>query len=113
MADLSSMQAITMAVFDTASLSGTYQSLNGTGFSDDVKVLKFYNGSNVGVTVSYNNGIADQDFFPSAATQIIDLQANHADNSAYGSGTLNGRKGQIVFGKGSAGTGNFYIIGYR
>lgn len=113
MADFSSFQAITMAVFDTAGLAGTYATLNGTGFSDDIKVMKIYNGSNVGVTISYNGGVDDQDFFPSGATQILDVQANHACNANDASGTLNGRKGQILFGKGSAGVGNFYIIGYR
>lgn len=113
MADLSSFQAITMAVFNTASLTGTYASLNGSGFSDDIKVLKIYNGSNVGITVSYDNGEHDQDFFPAGATQILDLQTNHADNSSNGSGTLNGRKNQMLMGKGSAGVGSFYIIGYR
>lgn len=113
MADLTSMQAITMAVFDTATLTGTYATLNGTGFSDDIKILKIYNGSTVGVTVSYNGGTNDQDFYPAGSTQILDLQTNHADNSAYGAGTLYGRKGQIIMGKGSAGSGNLYIIGYR
>lgn len=111
--DLSSMQAITMAVFNMAGLTGTYAALNGSGFSDDIKVLKIYNGSTVGVTVSYNGGTDDQDFFPAGASQILDLQTNHADNSSYGSGTLNGRKGQVLLGKGSAGVGSFYVIGYR
>lgn len=111
--DLSSMQAITMATFDTSTLTGTYQSLNGTGFSEDIKVLKFYNASDVAITISYNNGVDDQDIMPSTSTQILDLQTNHADNSSNGSGTLYGRKGQLVMGKGSAGTGNFYVVGYR
>jgi hypothetical protein len=113
MADLSSLQGTVMAVFDTATLTGTYAALNGSGFSDNVKVMKIYNASNVGVTVSYNGGADDQDFFPAGATQILDVQANHQDHSAYGSGTLNIRKGQILLGKGSAGVGNLYIIGYR
>jgi hypothetical protein len=45
-------------------------------------------------------------------TLIIDCQANHADNSAYGSGTLNGAQRQILYGKGTAGTGSVYIMGY-
>ena len=113
MADFSSLQAITMAVYNTAGLAGTYASLNSTGFSDDIKVLKIYNGSNVGVTVSYDGGVTDQDFFPAGATQILDIQANHDTNSAYSSGTLHGRKKQVMMGKGSAGVGSFYIIGYR
>lgn len=104
---------IPLASFNTASLSGTYQSLNGTGFSDSIKVLKIYNGSNVGVTVSYDGGATDGDYFPAGATQLLDLQANHSMNSSYGSGCLNGRKGQIILGKGSAGVGSFYVVGYK
>jgi len=102
-----------MATFDTSSLSGTYQSLNSTGFGEDIKMLKIYNASDVGITISYDGGANDNDFLPPVSTFILDIQANHADNSAYNSGTLNGRTGQIIMGKGSAGTGNVYIAGYR
>jgi hypothetical protein len=112
MAELSSFQCIPRAVFNTASLTGSYASLNGSGFGDDIKILKIYNGGTLGIDISYD-GITDHDFFPSGATIIIDLQTNHSDNSSYGSGTLNGRKGQIIFGKGTAGVGNLYIAGYR
>lgn len=112
MADLSSFQCIPMATFASASVTGSYQSLNGSGFGDDIKILKVYNGSTLGITISYD-GVTDHDFWPAGATLIIDLQTNHSDNSAYGAGTLNGRKGQIIYGKGTAGTGSLYISGYR
>jgi hypothetical protein len=112
MADFSSFQCIPMAVFDTATLGVSYGALNGSGFAEDIKILKVYNAGTLGVTISYD-GITDHDFWPAGATLIIDLQTNHADNSAYGAGTLNGRKGQIIFGKGTAGVGNLYISGYR
>lgn len=112
MADFSSFQCIPMAVFNTATLAGTYAALNTTGFADDIKILKIYNAGTLGVTISYDS-VTDHDFWPAGATLIIDLQTNHADNSSYGAGTLNGRKGQIIFGKGTAGVGNLYISGYR
>jgi len=111
-ADLSSFQCIPRAVFNTASLTASYQTLNGSGFADDIKILKIYNDGTLGIDISYD-GVTDHDFFPGGATIIIDLQTNHADNSAYGAGTLGGRKGQILFGKGTAGVGNLYIIGFR
>lgn len=119
--DYSSFECIELAVYDTAGLTGTFAPLNdsssyliytGDGFEDDIKILKMYNGSDVGVTLSYNS-VKRHDYLPVGATVIIDLQTNHADNSAYGSGTLGGRKGQIIWGSGSAGTGNLYISGYR
>lgn len=110
--DLASFQCIPRAVFNTATLTGTYSALNGTGFGDDIKILKIYNAGTQGIDISYD-GVTDHDFYPAGATLIIDLQTNHSDNSAYGAGTLNGRKRQIIWGKGTAGTGNLYIVGYR
>ena len=104
-------QCIPRAVFNTATLTGSYQALNGTGFSSEIKVLKIYNGGTTGVDVSYD-GITDHDYFPAGSTQILDLQTNHYCNSAYSSGQKVGQKGQIIYGKGTAGAGNLYIIGY-
>lgn len=118
MADLSSFQCIPRAVFNTATFValGPYVALNGTGFGDDIKILKIYNGSTKGIDISYDS-VVDHDYFPPGATIIIDLQTNHADNSSYSSGTLYGRKGQIIFGKlpeaDVLGSGNLYISGYR
>jgi hypothetical protein len=115
--DLSSFQCIEMTTFDTATLTGSYTAMN-TGFSDDIKILKIVNMGTNGVEVSYD-GVTDHDFYAptpngvAAIPLIINLQANHSCNSSYGSGTLNGRQGQIIYGKGTAGTGNLYIIGYR
>lgn len=112
MAELSSFQYIPAASFDLSTLTGSFQSLNGTGFSDDIKILKIYNGSTVGVDISFD-GVNKHDFWPSGATLIIDLQANHADNSAYGSGTLYGRKGQIIYGRTSSTSTQLQITGIR
>ena len=119
--ELSRMQWVEMAVFNSAGLTGSYQALNGasqyaiytgSGFPDSIKSLKIYNGSNVGITVSFD-GVTRNDYWPPGATIILDVQANHANNSAYGSGTLNGAMGQIIYGLGSAGTGSIYISAYR
>lgn len=119
--ELSSFTCIEMAVFDTAFLTGTFQIVNGpssylvftgAGFQDDIKILKMYNDGTNGVTISYS-GVKREDYLPAKGTLIIDLQANHADNSAYGSGIKNGRKGQLVHATGTPGIGNLYISGYR
>lgn len=113
MADLSSFQAITAVSFDLGTLSGTFQPMNGSGFSDDIKVLKIFNPSTTtGVDISYD-GVTKHDYWPPGATIIIDFQANHADNSAYGAGTLNGRKGQIIWGRTSTTSTQLQIAGYR
>lgn len=107
-------RCIPMEVFNTATLTNTYQALNTsqeTGFLRDIKLLKIYNAGTLGVTVSYDS-VTDHDFFPAGATIIMDLQANHDCDSAYSSGKKTGRQGQIIYGKGTAGVGNLYIIGF-
>ena len=123
MADLMSFQCIEMDVFDATTLTGSYQVMNGAaqqadtgavGFSDDIKILKIYNDGSTGVTISFDS-VVKNDYLPSKGTMIIDLQSNHSTAATYGNGTLNGRKGQLVYGKGSASSAglNIYISGYR
>lgn len=120
--DLSSFTCVEMAICVSTDLNSSYKAMNSStyqtgtsseGFEYDIKILKMYNDSDVGVTISYD-GIINHDYLPSKGTMIIDLQTNHADNAAYGAGTLNGRQGQLVYGKQTgATTGNIYISGYR
>lgn len=112
MADLSSFQCITRTTFDLSTLTASYQALNGTGFSDDIKILKIYNGSATAVDISFD-GVTDHEFWPAGATLIIDFQTNHADNSSNGAGTLYGRKGQIIYGKTSSTAAQLQMVGYR
>jgi len=120
--ELETFTCIEMAVFDATTLSGTYQVMNGAaqqadtgsvGFQDDIKLLKIYNDGSTGVTISYD-GVVKHDYLPSKGTMIIDLQSNHS-TGFQGSGTLNGRKGQLVYGKGTASSAglNIYISGYK
>ena len=112
MAEKDYFTCIDMATFALSGLGASYAALNGTGFSDSIKVLKIYNGGTVGVTISYD-GITDHDIYPASSTFVIDLQTNHANDSQCASGTKYGRKGQIIYGKGTAGTGTLYIVGYK
>ena len=112
MAELSSVQFIPAASFDLAALTGAFQALNGTGFADDIKILQVYNGSAVGVDISFD-GVTKHAFWPSGGTLIIDFQTNHSDNSAYGAGTLYGRKGQIIWGRTSTTSTQLQIMGIR
>ena len=119
--DLSSLTMIEMAIFDSSTMLGTFQSLNGassytiftgSGFQYDIKILQIFNGGTQGFIGSLD-GVTNNFFIPSFGSLILDVQSNHSDNSAYGSGTLNGRTGQQIFGKGTAGVGNIYIMGWR
>jgi hypothetical protein len=50
--ELDSVQFIPKAIFNPASLNGTFQVMNGSGFADDVKIFEMFNGS---LTVSQNS----------------------------------------------------------
>jgi len=111
--ELSYVQCVTKASFDPATLTGTYQALNGAGFSDSAKILKLYNGSTtVSIDISLD-GVNDHDFIPPLGTLIVDFQTNHYDGGSYGTGTLIVRKGQILYGKTAANANFLQIIGYR
>ncbi len=111
--ELMSVQCVTKAVFDPASLTGTYQVMNGSGFSDTVKILKMYNGSTtVSIDISLD-GVTNHDFIPPLGTLIVDFQTNHQDGSTSPSGTLNVRKGQLIWGKTAESPSFLQIVGYR
>ena len=108
----SSVSCIPIATFDPATLTGSYQALNGTGFADDIKIMEIYNGGTVGIDISFD-GVTTHLFWPAKATLIVDFQTNHANTSAYASGTKYGRKGQIIYGKTSSSSLLLSIAGYR
>ncbi len=111
--ELMSVQCVTKAEFNPASLSGSYQTMNGSGFSDDIKILKIYNPSTtVSIDVSLD-GVNPHDFIPPLGTLIVDFQTNHSDSASFGTGTLNVRKGQILYGKTAANPTFLQMVGYR
>lgn len=112
--ELDSFQAITSVDFNTGGLTGTFQPMNGPGgFSDNIKMMKVFNNSSVGIDVSYD-GVTKHDYWPIGATIIFDFETNHSNNPPYGSGTLYGRAGQIVWGRtGTTTSSDVNISGYR
>jgi hypothetical protein len=111
--ELMSVQCVTKAEFNPASLTGSYQAMNGSGFSDTIKILKIYNPSTtVSIDVSLD-GVNPHDFIPPLSTLIVDFQTNHADSASFGTGTLNVRKGQILYGKTAANPTFLQMVGYK
>lgn len=111
--EFSYFQCTTKAQFNPASLTGSYQALNGTGFSDTAKILKIYNpSSTISIDISLD-GVNDHDFIPPLGTLIVDFQTNHYDGGTYGTGTLVVRAGQILYGKTASNPTFIQIVGYR
>src|SRR5271155_595847 len=119
--ETSRVQCVLKAQFNPASLTGTYQAINGAGtqsnasivgFSDTAKILKIYNPSTtVSIDISLD-GVNDHDFIPPLGTLIVDFQTNHYDGPIYGTGTLNVAQGQILYGKTAAQPTFLQIVGY-
>lgn len=110
--ELSSVQCVLKTVFNPASLTGSYQAMNGSGFSDDAKIMKLYNGSTtVSIDISLD-GVNNHDFIPPLGTLIVDFQTNHY-SAPHNQGTLNIRKGQILWGKTAESPTYLQMIGYR
>jgi hypothetical protein len=108
----SRVQCATKAQFNPASLTGSYQALNSSGFSDAIKVLKIYNGSStIAIDISLD-GVTDHDFIPPLGTMIVDFQANHESAATYGTGTLNVARNQILYGKTAERPNYLQIVGY-
>ena len=107
------VQCVTKAEFNLGTLTGSYQALNGTGFDDTIKILKIYNPSTtVSLDVSLD-GVNTHDFIPPLSTLIVDFQTNHESAPSFGTGTLNVRKGQIIWGKTASNPTYLQMIGYR
>lgn len=111
--ETSRVQCVLKSQFDPSTLTGSYQALNGTGFSDTAKILKIWNPSTtVSIDISLD-GVNDHDFIPPLGTLIVDFQTNHYDGPIYGTGTLNVAQGQIIYGKTAAHPTFLQIVGYR
>ena len=98
---------------DLAGLTGAFEALNGTGFDDQVRIMKIWNPSTtVSIEVSLDQ-VTPHDFIPPLATLIVDFQTNHQNAATSGSGTLVVRKGQILYGRTAPNPTFLQIIGYK
>lgn len=106
------LQCATKAEFDPASLTGSFQALNGSGFDGQVKIWKLYNPSTTASIELSLDGVTAHDFIPPLGTCIVDIQTNCDQNSPYAMGRLRIRKGQILYGRTAPNPTYLQIIGY-
>lgn len=96
-----------MESFASTGLTGSYQALN-SGLDRHCLLITIVNDGDEAVTLSWD-GTTDHHFLPSKSSLVLDLSANNSiPNDRYVA-----KKGQIFYGKGTAGTeGSIYICGY-
>lgn len=100
------MSYIPRTSIDSSALTSSYQPINPNGTSGSCWTFDIINNSTSDIDVSFN-GSTDHDFIPANSIKIIDIQTNSQPNN-----DINlMKKGQIVYVKGSAGTGIIYLVG--
>lgn len=102
------VQAITLASFDTASLSTSFQVVNSAGLTKPCFLLRIVNNSDKDVTISYD-GTNAHDFVPDGGTLELPVQTNSQPNTYTALFPI----GFKVYVKGaSSGSGLVYLAGY-
>jgi len=101
---------VDLSSFDVSTLTGTYQAVNGTGLSYGCFMIQFTNDSTSDVTISFD-GVNDHEFIPGTA-DTISRNVMQINASNFSSHPVVFPKNTVIYVKGSAGTGNFYVSGY-
>jgi len=102
-----SVKAIPLKSFASASLTASYQAIYSGGLPAACFYLRIQNQSSTAITVSYD-GVTDHLYLPTLAEERLNAQANAQPNAQ---GALV-PKGTVVYVKGTAGTGSVYLSGY-
>lgn len=101
------VKAITLTSIASSTVSGTYQAINPLGLTHACFLVRVMNASNQNVTLSYD-GSTDNDVVLATSTLEVPCQTNSVPNNKVALFA----KGQIIYVKGTAGTGNIYLSGY-
>jgi len=104
---LNKVKAIALTNIDSSTVSGTYQAINAAGLDQACFLVRVMNASNQNVTLSYD-GSTDNDVVLANSTLDVPAQTNSSPNNKVALFA----KGQVVYVKGTAGTGNIYLSGY-
>lgn len=101
------IKEIPLTTFNSASLTGTYQAINPLGLPNPCFLLRIINGGTTSVNISYD-GVTDHDVVFFAST----LQLPGPINTLLNSNGALFPHGQIVYIRGTAGTGSIGVAGY-
>lgn len=101
------VHALPIRSFNSASVTASYQALNGAGIPEACFILRIYNDSDQNITISYD-GTTDNDII--LAGELFDY--NFSSMAQPGANPAQLAKGTKIYGKGTAGTGTIYITGY-
>ena len=101
------IKPIVLVSINSASLTSDYQEFNSAGLDGACFLLRVMNASDKGISLSYD-GITDHEVVLANNTLQLDFQNNAQPNGW----TALVSKGQVLYIKGTAGTGTVYLSGY-
>jgi hypothetical protein len=101
------VQAATLATKAGSALSSSYAAINANGLPEPCFLIRITNTTSGVVTISYD-GSTDHDIIPANGFIEIDAQTNAQPPAWF---TLFA-KYQVVYVKGSSGSGNVYLSAY-
>jgi hypothetical protein len=107
MAAQNKVQAVALSIFNSASITTSYQIINTGGLSAACFLIRVVNASDENIIISYD-GVTDNEVVLSDSAVYLDFQAN-AQPTGWTSLLA---KGTVVYAKGTAGTGTIYLSGY-
>lgn len=102
-----SVKAITLTVFNSASLTSNYQVINTNGFAKPIMFMRIVNDATTAITISYD-GVTDNEYIRTTDSFNFPCQANSQPNAQ--KALL--KAGTKVYVKGTAGVGSITLSGY-
>lgn len=101
------VKALELAVFDSATIGGTYQVIDPDGFQAAPFLIFITNASTMPILVSYD-GVTNNEYVAANTTKEIPSQTNSQPNAQYALWA----KYTKVYVKGATGTGFITLSGY-
>lgn len=89
----------------SSTVSGTYQPVGSSGAAYMVRILRVLNNSTQDVTISWD-GIHDHDYIPTLKEVTYQAGTQRGNSSD----SMNIAQGTQLYVKGTAGTGNVYVV---
>ena len=99
--------AIPLTTFNSASVTASYQPINSGGLNFSCILLRVNNASNAAITISYD-GVTDHEYIQAAGLLEIQAQANSLPSP----NACCFKRGTIIYLKGTAGVGTIALSGY-
>ncbi len=101
------IQSATLATFNSASLTASYQAVNSSGLPAGCLLVRIVNAATTAITISYD-GTTDHEFVGANSFVQLDLQSNSQPNGF----VANMKKGTVIYVKGTAGVGTIGVSAY-